>query len=184
MNEIANATIEEIRRMNSARQLRLFARLASIILLLGVTIMTTKLTVGAPSTTGPSYNPLVNTLQHNMGAKNRPEWCAVTGAGTLKAVNSGHFDRHYHDCNEYWMIVHGKAKVWLDGKEYYIKDGDIFCIKAGLEHDILELYEPLQGFFMEDALLPGGKAGHLHKSDEAAKGHPVPTLPVPADFPK
>ena len=144
------------------------------------------LTFGAPTTMSSTEKPavVVNTRKTNMSAKNRPDWCNVTGAGTLKGVNSGHFDRHYHDCNEYWMIVHGKAKVWIDGQSYYVHDGDIVCIRAGLEHDILELYEKLDGFYMEDALQPGGKAGHLHKTPEAAKGHDVPTLPVPADFPK
>src|SRR4051794_16102205 len=87
----------------------------------------------------PSNSIIVNTRKTNMSAKNRPDWCQVTGAGVLKGVNSGHFDRHYHDCNEYWMIVHGKAKVWLDGKDYYLKGGDIFCIKAGLGHGIPRL---------------------------------------------
>ena len=152
-------------------------------LLYPVVLIVASLSFGASPTTQMSPTIIFNTRKTNMSAKNRPDWCQVTGAGVLKAVNSGHFDRHYHDCNEYWMIVHGKAKVWVDGKTHYVRDGDIVCLQAGLEHDILELYEPIQGFFMEDALLPGGKAGHLHKSEEAAKGHPVPTLPVPPDFP-
>src|SRR5439155_18333506 len=123
------------------------------------------LTLGAPPTTQMSPTPIIlNTRKTNMSAKNRPEWSKVTGAGVLKGVNSGHFDRHYHDCNEYWMIVHGKAKVWVDGQSYYVRDGDIVCIRAGPEHDVLELYEKLDGFYMEDALAPGGKAGHLHRS--------------------
>jgi mannose-6-phosphate isomerase-like protein (cupin superfamily) len=158
------------------------------ILLTGILVSLALGAVGDPQeprpTTQPTSAMVVNTLKRNMTGRSRPDWCNFTGAGTLKAVNSGHFDRHFHDCNEYWMIVHGKAKVWCDGKEFYIHDGDIFCIPAGKEHDILELYEPLQGFYVEDAVPPGGRIGHLHRTVEAAKGHPVPTLPVPADFPK
>ena len=140
---------------------------------------------GPATAPGPEKDhPIVNTRKGSLNARTRPSWCDVTGAATLKGVNSGAFDRHYHDCNEYWMIATGKAKVWVDGKSYYVRDGDIVCIKAGLEHDILELYEPLVGFYFEDALQPGGKAGHLHRRPEDKQKHPVPTLPVPEDFPK
>src|SRR5580658_5013686 len=99
--------------------------------------------MGAGATTAPDNEAMVvNTTIRNMIGDRRPPWCNLTGAGTLKAMNSGHFDRHYHDCNEYWLIVHGKAKVWCDGKTFYIHDGDIFCTPAGKEHDVLELYEP------------------------------------------
>ena len=115
--------------------------------------------------TQPADDPIVNTLKTSMTAKNRPSWSTVTSSAVLKGVNSGHFDRHFHDCNEYWLISKGKAKVWIDGKTYYVRDGDIVCIKAGLEHDVLELYEPLVGFHFEDATPPGGKTGHQHKND-------------------
>ncbi len=127
---------------------------------------------------------IVNTLKTPMTAKNRPAWSDVTSAAVLQGVNTGHFDRHYHDCNEYWLICRGKAKVWIDGKSLYIRDGDVLCIQKGLEHDVLELYEPLIGFHFEDATPPGGRTGHLHKTEKDAKGHAVPTLPVPGDFPK
>jgi len=138
----------------------------------------------AGATTRPADYPIVNTLNKAMTAKNRPSWSDVTSAAVLKGVNSGHFDRHFHDCNEYWLICKGKAKVWIGGQSFYVRDGDIVCMKAGLEHDILELYEPIVGFHFEDATPPGGLTGHQHKTEQDAKGHAVPTLPLPADFPK
>ena len=159
-----------------------------LVALIGFVLMTTQLSGGGEptgkSTSRPADYPIVNTLKQSMTAKNRPSWSTVTSSAVLKGVNSGHFDRHYHDCNEYWLIAKGKAKVWIDGQSYYVTDGDIVCIKKGLEHDILELYEPLVGFHFEDATPPGGRTGHLHKTDVDAKGHDVPTLPLPADFPK
>jgi mannose-6-phosphate isomerase-like protein (cupin superfamily) len=56
---------------------------------------------------------------------------------------TGRFDCHYHDCNEYWLIFKGKAKVMSEGKEYYVKPGDIVCTRTGDEHDVLEVYEDL-----------------------------------------
>jgi mannose-6-phosphate isomerase-like protein (cupin superfamily) len=119
-----------------------------------------------------------------MTKKNRPGWSDVTSSAVLKGVNSGHFDWHFHDCNEYWMICAGKAKIWIDGKSYYVREGDIVCIRKGLEHDMLELYEPLVGFHFEDGTPEGKPTGHQHKTEKDAAGHPVATLPLPADFPK
>ena len=159
-------------------------------LVIGLLVMTTSFSGSNgddAATTRPSSSEdpiIVNTLKQSMTAKNRPSWCSVTSAAVLKGMNSGHFDRHYHDCNEYWLICTGKAKICVDGKTMYVRDGDIVCTKAGQEHDVLEIYEPIVGYHFEDATPPGGRTGHLHKTEQDAKGHPVPTLPLPADFPK
>ncbi len=65
-----------------------------------------------------------------------------------------------------------------------MKPGDIVCTKAGDEHDILEVYESLEAFYFEDATPEDGRVGHLHRDAEKAKGHPVPNLPIPEDFPQ
>jgi mannose-6-phosphate isomerase-like protein (cupin superfamily) len=96
----------------------------------------------------------------------------------------GRFDCHYHDCNEYWLIFKGRAKVVSEGQEYYVKPGDIVCTKAGDEHDLIEVYEDLEAFWFEDETAAGGRIGHLHCSEEKAKGHLVPAKSLPKDFPK
>lgn len=95
----------------------------------------------------------------------------------------GRFDCHYHDCDEYWLIFKGRGKVMSEGREYYVRPGDIVCTKAGDEHDVLEVYEDLEAFWFEDATAEGGRVGHLHRSEEKAKGHAVAAGDVPADFP-
>lgn len=128
--------------------------------------------------------PVIRTSEKPMGNGNRPEWSGVTGAGIFRIPTvGGRMDCHYHDCNEYWLIFKGKAKVLSEGIEYYVKPGDILCTAAGEEHDILEVYEDLEAFWFEDATPEGGRIGHLHKTEEKGKGHDVPALPVPADFP-
>jgi mannose-6-phosphate isomerase-like protein (cupin superfamily) len=127
--------------------------------------------------------PVISTHSKPMSAGNRPDWCDVTAAGIFRLAGSGRFDRHYHDCNEYWLFTRGKAKVWSEGREYYVRAGDILCTRAGDEHDILEIYEPIEGFYFEDALKEGGRSGHLHRSEELAAGHEVPQRPIPSDFP-
>ena len=76
------------------------------------------------------------------------------------------------------------AKVMSEGREYYVKPGDIVFTKAGDEHDILEVYEDLEAFWFEDATAEEGRVGHLHKDEQKAKGHPVPNAPLPVDFSK
>jgi hypothetical protein len=127
--------------------------------------------------------PVIRTSERALGADNRPDWCNVTSAGTCTVLGSGHFDCHYHDCNEYWLIFKGKAKVMSEGREFYVKAGDIVATRAGDEHDVLEIYEHIEAFWFEDATIPGGRAGHLYRDPQKAKGHPVPTKPVPDDFP-
>jgi len=129
--------------------------------------------------------PVVRTSEQCLRAGNRPDWSGVTSAGVFRVpANGGRFDCHYHDCNEYWLIFRGKAKVRSEGREYYVKPGDIVCTKAGDEHDVLEVYEDMEAFWFEDETPAGGKVGHLHRDPEKAKGHAVRAKALPADFPK
>lgn len=128
--------------------------------------------------------PVIRTSELAMEPGNRPAWSTVTSAGVFRVpAEDGRFDCHYHDCHEYWMIFEGKAKVRTEGKTYYVKPGDIVCTKAGDEHDLVEIYEDLAGFWFEDATPEGGRIGHLHRDEVKANGHPVPHLPLPKDFP-
>lgn len=128
--------------------------------------------------------PVIRTSERAMGEGNRPEWSKVTSAGIFGVPReNGRFDCHFHDCDEYWLIFQGKAKIMTEGQEYYVKPGDIVCTKAGDEHDVVEVYEDLLAFWFEDATPEGGRIGHLHKDEEKRKGHPVPAKPVPDDFP-
>jgi mannose-6-phosphate isomerase-like protein (cupin superfamily) len=128
--------------------------------------------------------PVIHTDKMPMGTGNRPEWSGVTSAGIFSVpVKSGCFDRHYHDCNEYWLIFTGKAKVMSEGCEYYVKAGDIVCTQAGDEHDVVEVYEDLEGFWFEERTPESGRVGHLHRSEGSAQGHPAPGKPLPEEFP-
>jgi mannose-6-phosphate isomerase-like protein (cupin superfamily) len=95
----------------------------------------------------------------------------------------GEHDLHYHDANELYLVADGKAKILNGGVEHYIKQGDIVCIKAGDEHDILEIYdnEDLTLFWLYE---PGAETfGHLHRTPGSDQSHPVPAKPLPRDFP-
>jgi len=128
--------------------------------------------------------PIIRTSEKAMASDNRPGWSGVTSAGIFQVpVENGRFDCHYHDCNEYWLIFRGKAKVMTEGVTAYVKPGDIVCTKAGDEHDVIEVYEDMEAFWFEDATPEGGRVGHLYRDADKAEGHLVPARPVPEDFP-
>jgi mannose-6-phosphate isomerase-like protein (cupin superfamily) len=129
--------------------------------------------------------PVIHTSKTPLDIHHRPGWSKVTSAGIFRVpFQGGRFDCHYHDCDEYWLVFAGKAKVMSEGKAYYVKPGDIVCTRAGDEHDVLEVYEDLEAFWFEDVTPEYGQTGHLHKGSEKSTGHAVSSKPVPEDFPE
>lgn len=112
-----------------------------------------------------------------LSPESRPPWSDVTSAGIFRVEPNGRFDRHYHDCDEYWLVFAGRARVVVGSQTYEVERGDIVCTPTGTEHDIVGVYETLEGFWFEGAMPPGGRIGHLHRTAEDAAGHPVPRLP-------
>ncbi len=97
-------------------------------------------------------------------------------------VGGGRFDRHFHDDDELWIITKGRAKVATEGVEHFVQPGDLVMTQAGQVHDVLEVYEDLEGFFVETGHPAGGRAGHQYARDEDRSGHEVPQRPLPASF--
>jgi mannose-6-phosphate isomerase-like protein (cupin superfamily) len=112
----------------------------------------------------------------NLWADARPSWSDVTSAGIFRVEPNGRFDLHYHDCDEYWLIFAGRARVTVGPGTYEVGPGDIVCTPAGTEHDVIGVYSTLEGFWFEAATPEGGRVGHLHRTPAAARGHDVPLL--------
>lgn len=115
-----------------------------------------------------------------------PPWCQLPSGGYFRMPSAGgEHDRHYHEFNELYLICGGKAKILNDGEEHYVRTGDMVCIRAGVEHDILEIYgdEALELFWLYEPGPENGRFGHLYFGSEAEAWHPVPAKPLPADFP-
>ena len=83
----------------------------------------------------------------------------------------------------FWLVHQGKAKVLTDGAAHYVQGGDAVITQAGDSHDVLEVYEDLEGFFVEMGHPAGGRAGHQHYFEYERRGHPVEWAPLPPDFP-
>jgi len=103
-----------------------------------------------------------------------PKWSALSAVGWFSLAGAGHrFDRHFHDCAEYWAITQGQARVAVGDKLFDVRPGDLVCTPAGVEHDIVAAYtDEVVLLFFEEKVSPGGTAGHLHH-DPATAWHDV-----------
>jgi quercetin dioxygenase-like cupin family protein len=115
-------------------------------------------------------------IARTLSPDHRPSWSDVTSAGTFRIEPGGRFDRHFHDCDEYWLVFGGRARVMVGPTAYEVEPGDIVCTPTGTEHDVVGVYETLEAFWFEGHTPAGGRIGHLHRTDEDAQGHEVPAL--------
>jgi cupin domain len=126
---------------------------------------------------------VVHLGEGHMGANNRPDWCKIVGMGAFRIKPDAMFDRHFHDSPEYWMFYEGKGKVTVGDETFYVNAGDVVCTPPGSSHDIVEIYEELEGFYLEEPLPEGGTIGHQHEGERDSVGHRIPLVALPDDFP-
>lgn len=130
---------------------------------------------------------VIHADETHLGPETKPEWCKTPSAGFFRMPREGgEHDCHYHEYNELYLISRGMAKIVNAGREQYVRERDIVCIKAGDEHDILEVYgdEDFELFWLYEPDEDRARLGHLHRSAEKAQPHPVPAKPIPPDFPR
>ena len=116
------------------------------------------------------------TVVQTLSPELRPSWSDVTSAGIFRVEPNGRFDKHYHDCDEYWLLFAGRGLVSVGERTYTVGAGDIVCTPTGTEHDIVAVAETLEGFWFEGRTPPGGRFGHLYRTAEDAEGHVVEPL--------
>ncbi len=116
------------------------------------------------------------TIVRRLSPEARPSWSDVTSAGVFRVEPNGRFDLHYHDCDEYWLVFAGRARVLVGSRTHTVGPGDIVCTPTGTAHDVVAVAETLEAFWFEAATPPGGRIGHLHRTEEDAKGHVVAQL--------
>ena len=71
------------------------------------------------------------------------------------------FDSHFHDCDEYWVILEGQARAVSEDKTYEMKPGDCLATGMGHHHDMPLVHEPVQGVYFETTLEGQKRRGHL-----------------------
>jgi mannose-6-phosphate isomerase-like protein (cupin superfamily) len=70
-------------------------------------------------------------------------------------------DSHYHDCDEYWVILEGSGTVVIDDRHLPVKPGDCVAIRMGHHHDFPDVESEVKAVFFETTLAGAKRIGHL-----------------------
>lgn len=70
-------------------------------------------------------------------------------------------DSHYHDYDEYWILLDGSATVVVGDWSGNVKAGDCVIIPAGCHHDMPDVQLTMRGIFFETTLIGQKRLGHL-----------------------
>ena len=82
-------------------------------------------------------------------------------------------DRHYHDCDEYWVILDGTGEVVVDDRHANVVPGDCLCIGMGHHHDFPFTDNEVKAVFFETTLEGRKRTGHLWTHTHGA-AEPIP----------
>ena len=108
--------------------------------------------------------------REDFGTSRAPEWCKVEGglaAMGYSTRDDGPVEPHFHDAEEFWFVLEGKARVMTEGQEYVVAPGDVVCTHMGDEHAILEVVEaPYTQVWIECNLRGQRRRGHLHRGED------------------
>lgn len=71
------------------------------------------------------------------------------------------FDSHYHDYNEYWVIVEGSGTVVVGEQSMLVRQGDCIAIGAGYNHDFPLIDSKVKAAYIEISAVGERRLGHL-----------------------
>lgn len=71
------------------------------------------------------------------------------------------FDAHYHDCDEFWILIDGEAVAVSEGTFYHVGPGDCVITGAGDHHDFADVGIAGRAVFFETRLIGQKRRGHL-----------------------
>ncbi len=70
-------------------------------------------------------------------------------------------DAHYHDCDEYWILLEGRATAVVDSEAIGMRPGECLLIPMGAMHDMPDAPEPVRAIYFEASLRGRKRIGHL-----------------------
>ena len=71
------------------------------------------------------------------------------------------FDRHFHDCDEYWIVFEGSGLAMSEGEFHELKPGDCLATGMGHHHDFPKVKEPVRAVFFETTMEGRKRRRHL-----------------------
>lgn len=90
---------------------------------------------------------------------NSPE--SQDGGDPVAYEKSTHFDSHFHDCDEYWILFEGRGTAVSEGKTYAVGPGDCVATGMGHHHDFPKVSEPVRAVYFETTIEGQKRRGHL-----------------------
>ena len=84
-----------------------------------------------------------------------------TRGDPVSYAKSTNFDRHYHDCDEYWIVWEGSGVAVSEGRSYDVAAGDCIATGMGHHHDFPNVRQPVRGVYFETTLEGEKRLGHL-----------------------
>ena len=94
-----------------------------------------------------------------------PTWSEVSQYGVNTLQPGDTVELHFHDCNEFWIIIEGRGVATSEGVTYELGPGDMLLTKQGDEHS-LEVTEKMVSIYFYGVMPLGGRMGHLHRETD------------------
>jgi mannose-6-phosphate isomerase-like protein (cupin superfamily) len=85
----------------------------------------------------------------------------VNGGDPVDYPKTTSVDAHYHDCDEYWILLEGGATTVVGGRHIPMAVGDCLPIGMGHHHDMPLVAAPVKAVFFETTLEGAKRVGHL-----------------------
>lgn len=103
--------------------------------------------------------------------QNIPDWVNKGDPVTYSKHTS--VDSHYHDCDEYWILLAGAGEAVVGAKHFPMRAGDCLAIGMGHHHDFPNAAEPVKAVYFETTLEREKRVGHLWEHTHGP-AHPKP----------
>jgi mannose-6-phosphate isomerase-like protein (cupin superfamily) len=91
--------------------------------------------------------------------QNTPDWTNKGDPVSYPKLTS--VDSHYHDCDEYWILLDGAGEAVVGKNHFPMRRGDCLAIGMGHHHDFPNAVEPIKAVFFETSLEGEKRVGHL-----------------------
>lgn len=94
--------------------------------------------------------------------REKPAWVRFTNYGLhIHKAGDREANYHYHDANEYLVIIDGRGRFLMEGTEYDLLPGDCVCMPVGAKHQLLESDVDTTLIWIYDELVGQCRSGHI-----------------------
>ena len=102
-------------------------------------------------------------------------WSETQDYGISYLKVGAEVEPHFHDCNEYWIIISGRGDAMSEGKPYKLGPGDMLLTRAGDYHS-LKVTEEMVAVYYYGVMPEHGRWGHLHEGEDLPWAEYLKTL--------